>query len=386
MKYHFSKTFLFVALLAVFAGCRKDDHVLPPEIIPVTPQPVTTVEGFYLLNEGNMGSNQASLDYYDYATGRYTKNIYAQANPGAVKELGDVGNDIAIYGSKLYAIINVSNKLEIMDVHTAKRIKTITIKNCRYIIFNKGKAYVSAYDGEVVLGPGSPNGFIAEIDTTTLEITRKVAVGRQPEQMAIVGNKLYIANSGGYSPPDYERTVSVIDLQTFQKIKDIDVAINLHLVNADSDGDLYVSSRGDYFKINANYFVIDTKADTVKRRFNIAVNGCAFAGDTAFVYGSEWSYITNSWNITYNMIDTKKDSLLQKSFITDGTESSDQKPYGIAVDPYSRNIYITDAKDYVSSGYLHSYNSQGKRQFSVLAGNIPAHIAFKTKTINKYKP
>ncbi len=386
MKYNYSKPLFFLALLAAFAGCRKDDPVRPPEVTPVTPQSVTTVEGLYLLNEGNMGTNQASLDYYDFSTGRYSKNIYASANPGAVKELGDVGNDIGIYGSKLYAIINVSNKLEIMDAATAKRIKTITIKNCRYVIFNKGKAYVSAYDGEVVLGSGSPNGFIAEIDTATLEITRKVAVGRQPEQMAIVGNKLYIANSGGYSPPQYERNVSVIDLETFQKIKDIDVAINLHLVNADGDGDLYVSSRGDYFKISANYFVIDTKADTVKRTFNIAVNGCAFVGDTAFVYGSEWSYITNSWDITYNMIDTKKDSLLQKSFITDGTQSSIQKPYGIAVDPYSRYIYLTDAKDYVSSGFLHCYNKEGKRQFSVLAGNIPAHIAFKTKTINKYKP
>lgn len=383
MKYNYSKPLFFLALLAAFAGCRKDDPVRPPEVTPVTPQSVTTIEGLYLLNEGNMGTNQASLDYYDFATGRYSKNIYVSANPGAVKELGDVGNDIGIYGSKLYAIINVSNKLEIMDANTAKRIKTITIKNCRYVIFNKGKAYVSAYDGEVVLGPGSPNGFIAEIDTSTLEITRTVAVGRQPEQMAIVGNKLYIANSGGYSPPQYERTISVIDLETFQKIKDIDVAINLHLINADSDGDLYVSSRGDYFKISANYFVIDTKADIVKRTFNIAVNGCAFVGDTAFVYGSEWSYITNSWNITYNMIDTKKDSLLQKNFITDGTESSIQKPYGIAVDPYSRYIYLTDAKDYVSSGFLHCYNKEGKRQFSVLAGNIPAHIAFKYKTIIK---
>lgn len=383
MKHNLYKTIFCIALLAALGGCRKDESVLPPEVTPVTPQPVTSVEGFYLLNEGNMGSNQASLDYYDYATGRYIKNIYAQANPDAVKELGDVGNDMGVYGSKLYAIINVSNKLEVMDANTAKRIKTITIKNCRYVIFNKGKAYVSAYDGDVVLGPGSPNGFVAEIDTATLEITRTVAVGRQPEQMAVVGNKLYIANSGGYSPPDYERTVSVIDLETFKKIKDIDVAINLHLVNADSDGDLYVSSRGDYFETPANYYAIDTKTDAVKKTFNMAVNGCEIIGDTAYVYGSEWNYATGSWNVSYNMINTKTETVLNKNFITDGTHTGIHMPYGLAIDPYSRNIYIADAKDYVSSGILHCYNKEGKRQFSVVAGNIPAHIAFKYKTIKK---
>lgn len=383
MKHNLYKTIFCIALLAALGGCRKDESVLPPEVTPVTPQPVTSVEGFYLLNEGNMGSNQASLDYYDYATGSYIKNIYAQANPDAVKELGDVGNDMGVYGSKLYAIINVSNKLEVMDANTAKRIKTITIKNCRYVIFNKGKAYVSAYDGDVVLGPGSPNGFVAEIDTATLEITRTVAVGRQPEQMAVVGNKLYIANSGGYSPPDYERTVSVIDLETFKKIKDIDVAINLHLVNANSDGDLYVSSLGDYFETPANYYAIDTKTDAVKKTFNMAVNGCEIIGDTAYVYGSEWNYVTGSWNVTYNMINTKTETVLNKNFITDGTHTGIHMPYGLAVDPYSRNIYIADAKDFVSSGILHCYNKEGKRQFSVVAGNIPAHIAFKYKTIKK---
>lgn len=32
-----------------------------------------------------------------------------------VKELGDVGNDLQIYGSKLYATINVSNYIEVMN-------------------------------------------------------------------------------------------------------------------------------------------------------------------------------------------------------------------------------------------------------------------------------
>lgn len=82
------------------ASCRKDDPVLPSEPTLVNPWEQVTgdIYGFFLLNEGNMGTNQASLDYYDYETGVYTRNIYGERNPYEVKDLGDVGNDIQIYG------------------------------------------------------------------------------------------------------------------------------------------------------------------------------------------------------------------------------------------------------------------------------------------------
>ena len=54
--------------------------------------------GMYVLNEGNMGSNKATLDYFDETTGVYHKNIYAERNPNVVKELGDVGNDAVLPG------------------------------------------------------------------------------------------------------------------------------------------------------------------------------------------------------------------------------------------------------------------------------------------------
>src|SRR5690606_25827756 len=116
--------------------------------------------------------------------GRYKRNIYHEINPGITKGLGDVGNDIAIYGSKLYVVINNSNKVEVLNAGNGKFIKQIDIKNCRYVTFNKGKAYVSAYLG-VVGDPNAPEGNVSEIDTTTLSITRKVTVGRQPEEMAV---------------------------------------------------------------------------------------------------------------------------------------------------------------------------------------------------------
>ena len=81
--------------------------------------------------------------------------------------------------------------------------------------------------------------------------------------MVIKDGKLYVANSGGYRFPDYDRTVSVIDLKTFQVIKTIDVAINLHHMKLDRYGRIYGSSRGEYYGTGSNVFVIDTQTECV---------------------------------------------------------------------------------------------------------------------------
>ena len=134
----------FLPLLLCVTGCREDELVVPTEydIIPETPSSDTAIRGFYLVNEGNMGSNKCSLDYFDYFTGLYSRNIYAERNPNVIKELGDVGNDIGIYGSKLYVVVNCSHKVEVLDSRSGVRIGQVDIPNCRYIRFHRGKAYV----------------------------------------------------------------------------------------------------------------------------------------------------------------------------------------------------------------------------------------------------
>ena len=92
------KKVAYLTLVFAAYACQQDDTIVtatPEEVAP--PQQIETV-GFYLLNEGNMGSNKATIDYFDYESGIYTVNMYAEANPTKVKELGDVGNDIKVYG------------------------------------------------------------------------------------------------------------------------------------------------------------------------------------------------------------------------------------------------------------------------------------------------
>jgi hypothetical protein len=369
--------YLLLACLAIsYSACRKDAKPITEGDKPLlTPDPGSVIKGLYLLNEGNMNMNKASLDYLDYTTGVYRRNTYNQTNPEVTKGLGDVGNDIGIYGSKVYVVVNVSNKVEVLDKTTGKRISLINIANCRYVAFNNGKAYVSAYLG-VVGDPKAPNGAVNEIDTTTLQITRKVTVGRQPEEMAIVGQKLYVANSGGYTPSNYERTVSVIDLNSFTEIKRIDVAINLDRVKADKYGDIYVTSRGDYYNIPSKLFVIDTKIDQVKKQFDFGASNLWIDDDVAYMYSYQFSYLNGKNTTSYAMLNVKDEALINSKFITDGTESSIKVPYGIAVNPITKEVFVTDAKDYITPGTLYCFSPTGKKEWSTVTGDIPAHFAF----------
>lgn len=376
--------FLWLACLsAVFTGCRKEEDIIPSTDTPVTDgQDSGPVMGFFLLNEGNMGSNKATLDYFDYETGVYTKNIYAERNPGVVKELGDVGNDIQIYGDKLYAVINCSHFVEVMDVNTAKHITQISIPNCRYIVFKDRYAYVSSYAGPVLIDPNARLGYVARVDTATLTVLDTCVVGYQPEEMVIVGNKLYVANSGGYRVPNYDNTVSVIDLTTFKEIKKIEVAINLHRMELDRYGNIWVSSRGDYYGTSSKTYVIDSETDQVTDIMYLLPNSnMTLCGDSLYVYSTEWSWNTNRNTVSYAIVNTKTKKIVSRNFITDGTNKGIKIPYGVAVNPETREIFVTDARDYVTPGTLYCFGPDGKKKWSVTTGDIPAHIVFTHKKL-----
>ena len=372
-------------------ACRKDEIVVPSEY-ELLPVPVRSEASFapnepigmYLLNEGNMGSNKASIDYVDFVNGYYIRNLYAERNPTVIKELGDVGNDLQIYGSKLYAVINCSHKVEVMDARTCVRIGQIDIPNCRYIRFSRGKAYVSAYVGPVSINPDAQLGAVFEVDTATLTVTREVSVGYQPDELDILGEYIYVANSGGYRVPDYDYTVSVVERYGMKQVQKIPVGINLHRLRKDRHNRLWVSSRGDYGQIPPALHLLERKNSTSKEMavtdtFPIPCSEFVIAGDSLYFYGVSWNSQTESNHVSYGIFNIASKTLSASSFITDGTEKDIKIPYGIAVNPYNGDIFVTDAKNYVSSGVLHCYGRNGRKKWSVRTGDIPAHMAFLYK-------
>lgn len=377
MKRRFLRYLWVVVCLFLCLACREDLPVLRSESEAVSrPGSPHEIKGMFVLDEGNMGSNKCTLDFLDFRSGFYTRNIYPERNPEVVKELGDVGNDLQVYGNRLYAVINCSHYVEVMDVRTAQHIGSVNVTNCRYIVFAGDKAYVSSYAGPVQIDSNARPGKIVEFDVNTLQITREVVVGYQPEEMVIKDGLLYVANSGGYRFPNYDRTVSVVDLGTFEVVNTIDVAINLHRMKLAPDGLIYVSSRGDYYGTKSDVFVIDPEAQRVVGRLGVAASEMCMDGDELCLISVEWSYVSGKNEIRYTLYDTRKREILPRNFITDGTEKDISIPYGLGVNPETKEIFVSDATNYVTPGYLYCFSPEGKLKWKVRTGDIPAHFAF----------
>ena len=365
-------------------SCRSDEVTYPSEyeFLPIESKELSSFAsnepiGMYLLNEGNMGSNKATIDYLDFSKGIYIRNIYGERNPNVIKELGDVGNDIQVYGNRLYAVINCSHKVEVMDLHSCRRIGQIDIPNCRYIRFHGDKAYISSYVGPVSIDPNAQLGAIFEVDTAILRITRQVTIGYQPEEFEIIGNYLYVANSGGYLAPEYDSTLSVVDLTDFRQVKKIPVCVNPHRVRKDPYNRLWITSRGDHKDVQPQLVCLSPIANSLLPIANPpTVSEMVLMGDSMYYYGAHWNNETMSNQITYGVFNIQNPISDNRPLITDGTEKNIKIPYGIKVNPYNGDIYITDAKNYVSSGQLHCYSREGKRKWSVRTGDIPAHMCF----------
>ena len=383
---NFGKVVLAIALVAA-AGCRKEDTLrfLPGEngepsdyeVVDAAVNASAKPSGIYLVNQGNQGSNKARLDFLNFHNGFYIRDVFTEYNPEVVKGLGDTGNDVQVYKGKVFVAVNGSHKVEIMDAYSMKRLAQVDVPNCRFIAFDGNHAYVTSYVAKDKESLKTQKGALYCIDLDTYKVTGQVTVGYQPEQLVIMDGKAYVANSGGYVA-GYDDTVSVVDLKSMKVEYDIKVAINLGLMLVDAEGTIWVSSQGNFSDVSStlNYLVKKGDKYELGGSVNVPVSSMALAGDKIYVIGS--TYTPPAWALTttYNIVNAKTRKLESGSFITDGTESDIATAFTVTVNPGNGDIYVTDAKDYVSSGTLHCYTGSGKHKWSVHTGDIPARIAF----------
>ena len=383
----FSLFYIACLILAVVSSCREDFYIIPSQNQDTGVAPTRgNILGMYVLNEGNMGSNKASIDFLDLdenkPTVHYLRNIYSERNPNVVKELGDVGNDIKIYGSKLWIVVNVSNKVEVATADSCKRITQINIPNCRYLAFKDGFAYVSSYVGPVKFDKDAPLGMVYKVDTVDFKKKDSVVVGYQPEELCIVDNKLYVANSGGYRAPNYDQTLSEIDLTTFKEIRKIKVGLNPHHCQVDHYGQIWVTSRGNYNDVPSRIYRLykgRSQLYEVIDSIDTPVSGLSIVGDSLYYYGSAWNNATATNNISYGLINVRTHKIIDTNLFSAPQLKAITMPYGIIVNPVERDFYLMDAKNYVSSGSLLHFKSDGTFDWSVQTGDIPGHATFVYK-------
>lgn len=347
--------FLIIAVstLFVFNSCTKDD--LPPVNIP------EVTGGVYVLNEGSFNGNNTTLSYYSFATQTPVTDFYQNTNGSG---LGDTGNDMLLYGGKLYIVMNVSSYVEVADARTAKSLKKIKFeqdggvaRQPRYAVGHKNKVLVSSYDGTV-----------AVIDTSNLTVEKWIEVGTNPEGVVASGDRLYVANSGGLSA-ELDSTISVIDLTTYTELQKITVGVNPGAITADNSGNVYVACTGNYANIGPKLVKVSTASNTVVASADTAVGKLKFYNGLLYTTGG---YLGSANVRTLNTNDFSQTS---PNFVTDGTSITN--PYGININIENGDVYVTDSKNYSTAGEVFCFDKNGKKKFSfsVSPGLNPNSVA-----------
>lgn len=368
------KKFGFMAAASVvvaLASCSEEPEI-PTGDQQGDPIPSTDYASLYVMSEGSWGQSNARIDRLDLESGQYFENVFAVANESAVLSLGDVCNDLELYGNRLYAVVNGSHKVEVMDAKTLKSYGKIDVSSPREIAFSGTKGYVTSWiDG------ANDNGSVIEFDLNTLEVTHTVSVGQEPEGIAVSGGKVYVACSGGmhYNTTGYVDELWALNVSDLSVSEILHVAPNLHRLQADTDGSLWVNSRGDYAANPSGlYHIVGSQVTSM----GVPCAGFALGEDKIYYYGSEYSLATGEYTTTYGTID-RATMTPGASFITDGSDANIAAPYGVFA--AEGRIYVTDAKNYASSGSLHVYGSDGELQQTFTAGICPAAVVFVPKNL-----
>lgn len=378
--------------MLVFAACQKDpvpskDATLDGVSVDVS-MFSKSARKLFVLNEGGMGSNNATLDFLRFEDGKYISSAFRKMNPEIGAGLGDVGNDIAVHGEEVWIVVNNSGIVEVISAVDETEIAAIPVPTPRSIAFDDKYAYVTSWAGAYVTydtdysvtDSKNPKGQVYRINLGTKMVEGSVEVGYQPEGIAFYNGKLYVANSGGIAsqlPPtySYDNTVSIIDAASFKVSQTVQVEVNLKNVHATS-GTIYVTTLGNYWDIHSGLYAFPAANPSQVARVtgvgikeeNSYVTASCQVGDSIYCLGTATEF---DWSAPreYYVWSVSGERLSLYPLELDGT------PYGISVlDDY---ILVADAGDYFNPGTLSCYslNSKKDKRWSVSAGVCPGHFA-----------
>lgn len=372
-------SFVLTAAVILTGSCMNSK---PP--VGVLPEP-GELGRLYILNEGVMGMGNSSIDFYDFADGTYVTDAFPAANPDVTLGLGDTGNDLAVYGGKLWAVMNGSDLVEVMDASTMEHIRAIDVPACRDIAFSERYAYVTSWAGNVS-DDGDRTGMVYRIDINRLSIAGTVEVGYQPEDIAVLDGKIYVANSGGMTD-GYDNRLSIIDEESFSLEKTVEIAANICDIAPDAYGRLWISSPGDYYSVHSGIYVYDTVSGAVVQPESganilpewindIRVSSMYSTGSHLWVLGNEneWDYTAGAGKYCLYTIDCQALTMTRTELSRTGAESI-SNPYGIWVSPDEKTIAITDAASYTEPGYILFLDANLNFVSSFQTGFLPGHFA-----------
>ncbi|MCD6065430.1 MAG: hypothetical protein K0S33_256 [Bacteroidetes bacterium] len=344
-----NKFFFIPAFVVLLAACKKD---VPPQK-NVFNGTITSGQRVFISNEGGFGYDQGSISLYDAESGNALSDIYKPNNNN--EDLGDVCQSVFIGENALYAVVNNSHQVVVMDKQSFQKTAVITGFNSpRYFLpVSNNKAYVSdLYANSISI-----------VDLSTNTRTGSIPCSGWTEEMVSSYGQVFVTNI---------RTAYVYVINASSNLITDSIAIGYgsSCIIKDRNEKLWVSCSGDSTKNSLPRIVrIDPVSHSVEQSFvfpqyssspsSMKING---TGDKLYYLNSD-----------IYTLDITATVLSASPFIVKGNKLF----YALGIRPNNGDIYISDAVDYTQSGKIMIYDKQGSFKSSFSAGIIPGGIFFE---------
>ncbi len=355
------KTLLAVLMGALALTACSDDG----EITVVGPTASDTLPNAYVLNQGSYYNGiDGTLDAL-LPDGSYTASLFSNVNG---QSLGDSPQNGVVYGSHLYIPMYGSNLLWVLDAATLRIVTSIATNSPEWVCAAGGAVFVSNNDG-----------YVSRIDTLSMSVTTKVAVGPNPAQMTSRGDSVYVSISDGYNwsggCADGKR-VAVIDATTGKVTRSLPCGVNPGLLAATADGTLYVVARGTYEGAVVQQIAADGTTTTLCDGSIIALSG-----NTLYVINVTTDWTTYTTALTFKSYDATTGALISDDFLaTTADEERPPYPNALSIDPTTGDLYICSdrsASDYDKTGYVYVYHADGSFVSRREVGIHPCDVIFR---------
>lgn len=327
----------FAATLLFTTSCRNDDPI-------VDVQPKGAYEnGIIMSNEGNFGSPTATVSFIPNDLSTVENNVFSANNGGAA--LGDVLQNVGLNGDYAYLILNNSNKIEVVNRYTFKKVATVSdqVSQPRYIAFANNNYYVTNSSGSskfVNVYSVATNAFVKKIPLTSGGERIVEASGRIVVQNASFGSgkKLTFIN------PSSNIVESEVLVPNGNIQKTISNGGNVYTI-ASTSTDSYI------YKLSSTGTITSTITLTgISNATNLEIDGSKFF----FSSGSK----VYSMDVTSTTVPTTPILTL--------TDNSWSALYGFGV--IDGKIYISNANGFTADSTVEIYSTAGNLLKTITTG------------------
>ncbi len=329
--------FVFASLLLFSCVKDKPNDIMQPEVSFGNGSKV------FITNEGNFGTNNASVSMYEPGSSQVVNDIYKTQNNNA--SLGDVCQSMTKINNKYYVVVNNSGKITVVNSSDFKLITNITgLQSPRHILpVTFSKAYVSDLYANA----------ISIIDLNTNTKTGSIPCSGWTEQMVLIYNKAFITNNNsGYT--------YVINTITDQITDSIYVGKFGGSIVMDKNSKIWVLSGGD----SPNSIVgklSRINPVTLQVELSLPFGSTDSPGNLCINATKDTLYFLNT--SIYRM-EISSNTLPGSAFVT----SSANTFYGLGVSDKDYSIYVSDAIDYIQKSSIMVYSPNGQLKTSFKAG------------------